>query len=48
MNRRRFLGVLAAVATVGMAVPAVAGKKKKVVITGKGGKVTDVKKGSKK
>ncbi|GAB7023088.1 hypothetical protein JCM12178A_16460 [Salidesulfovibrio brasiliensis] len=35
-------------AALGFAAPAAADKKKKVVITGKGGKVTDVKKGSKK
>lgn len=48
VNRRRFLGFFVAAMAVGFAVPAQAGKKKKIVITGKGGKVTGVKKGSKK
>ncbi|WP_018125129.1 hypothetical protein [Desulfovibrio oxyclinae] len=47
MERRLFLRWLAALPAVLIATPVQAGKKK-VVITGKGGKVTDVKEGSDK
>lgn len=47
MERRRFLRWFAAVPALLLATPVKAGKKK-VVITGKGGKVTDVKEDSDK